>query len=319
MARFLKRLGIYSLVVFILIFLLSADWDKKIYKRSFMTSIEDKHNRLRSISGPRLIFVGGSSTAFGINSEEVQKELGIPVVNMAIIAGLGLDFILKEVESEMRAGDIVVLSPEYYMNNEGNYELKVFTEKCWPEAGKYFKQDYIKNYTSVRVKQIKENFRFLLDSIVKKRPFVLDYNTMYDFKSSFNEYGDVVAHLNNNIAPPHVLKDKGYTKLNYFYYDDGIKRLNKFYEAAQAKGVRAYFTYHPYAASQYNLSSDTYARYHQDLLKDMKIPVIGKPDDFIYDDSLFFDTVLHLNKEAREMRTKKLIGMLKEQGIPGKL
>src|SRR5258708_4717199 len=131
MRRFLVKLLLFTGFVSLLIFILSIDIDKKSCQTSFMAAMIDKHNRLNSIKGPRLIFVGGSSTAFGMNSEGIQKKMKMPVINMAIIAGLGLDFILNETAAEMREGDIVVLSPEYYLDVEGSYELKVFTAKCF--------------------------------------------------------------------------------------------------------------------------------------------------------------------------------------------
>src|SRR5688572_20655592 len=204
MKKFLLRLGIFSAIVFLLIFSLSIQWDRKDYKNHYMSSIEDKHKRVRQFSGPRLMFVGGSSTAFGLNCKRIESELKIPTENMAIIASLGLDFMLNEVEAEMREGDIVVLAPEYYLSVEGVYEVKKFTAQCWPEAANYFKQDYGKNLTTVRFKQIKDNLRFLVDSVIKKNkaswPPVIDYTTMYNYRNTFDEHGDVVAHF--NLQPP---------------------------------------------------------------------------------------------------------------------
>jgi len=55
-------------------------------------------------------------------------------------------------------------------------------------------------------------------------------------------------------------------------------------------------------------------RHFDDQLKDeLKIPIISTLEDFIYPDSLFFDTVYHLNKEGREMRKDKTIKILKEK------
>ena len=43
---------------------------------------------------------------------------------------------------------------------------------------------------------------------------------------------------------------------------------------------------------------------HQDI---KNIPFINKPEDYIFDDNLFYDTVYHLNREGRELRTKSFI------------
>jgi hypothetical protein len=49
-----------------------------------------------------------------------------------------------------------------------------------------------------------------------------------------------------------------------------------------------------------------------DLSNNLKIEILNKPSDFVLPDSLFFDTVYHLNKKGREIRTKKLIEIIKK-------
>ena len=65
---------------------------------NYLASSIDKHYRLDSLGSPRLILVGGSNLAFGVDSKYMEQRLGMPVVNMATHAGLGMDFILSEVE-----------------------------------------------------------------------------------------------------------------------------------------------------------------------------------------------------------------------------
>src|SRR5437868_6275225 len=43
----------------------------------------------------------------------MEKELGRSVVNMGVAAGLGAEFMLADIEPELRSGDILVLSLEY--------------------------------------------------------------------------------------------------------------------------------------------------------------------------------------------------------------
>ncbi|MEJ0104619.1 MAG: hypothetical protein WDO19_19550 [Bacteroidota bacterium] len=305
MTKFLIRIILFGLIVFSIIFLLAMDLGKNDYKSTYMAAMIDKHNRLSGLKSPRLIFVGGSSTAFGVNSEEMENELGVSVTNMALIAGLGLDFILNETAAVMKSGDTIILAPEYYLDVEGNYELKVYTAKCFPEAKNYFNQDYLKNVTTVKFKEIKDNLKIISNQLFPKKLAVSDYHTIYNNRNSFNAYGDMVGHFSYGLPPS--LNDKG--KFAYRYYD-GIDNLNRFYETAQQKGVKVFYVYHAYAESQYRQVADVIEKYSSDLQNDMKIPILGQPTDFVYPDSLFFDTVLHLNKKGRELRTKKLLQLL---------
>ena len=50
-----------------------------------------------------------------MDSKLVESELKMPVVNLGLHAGLGLEFILNEISSQMKSGDEVVISLEYYL------------------------------------------------------------------------------------------------------------------------------------------------------------------------------------------------------------
>src|SRR5258708_4132609 len=97
MKRFFLKAGILSFaiiltVVIIILFLLPALRDPNDY----LGASAEKEKRENSISRPKIILVGGSNLAFGINSEIIEKEFKMPVVNMGLHAGLGLEFTLNE-------------------------------------------------------------------------------------------------------------------------------------------------------------------------------------------------------------------------------
>ena len=73
----------------------------------------EKYNRLATILSPKLVLVGGSATAFGIDSSRLEKSLGMPVVNMSLHAAVGLKFMLYDVVERIANGDIVIVMPEY--------------------------------------------------------------------------------------------------------------------------------------------------------------------------------------------------------------
>ncbi|MGE3309983.1 MAG: hypothetical protein AB7O66_08435 [Limisphaerales bacterium] len=81
--------------------------------RNYLAEAVPKHRLLESTQSPKVVLVGGSSMAFGIRSDRLEAALGRPVVNMGLASGLGLEFMLAEVEPRMRAGDTVILGFEY--------------------------------------------------------------------------------------------------------------------------------------------------------------------------------------------------------------
>ena len=69
-----------------------------------------------SIASPRIIFLGGSSTLFGIDASQVEKASGVPAMNMGLHAEMRLERVLLIGEQVVRRGDVVVLllEPIFY-------------------------------------------------------------------------------------------------------------------------------------------------------------------------------------------------------------
>ncbi len=86
-----------------------VQWIKSIYENK----VERAERASSTQTSRRLLIVGGSGTHFGVNALQIEQELGIPVFNMGLHAGLGLNAILATVSGEIRSGDIVLLIPEY--------------------------------------------------------------------------------------------------------------------------------------------------------------------------------------------------------------
>jgi hypothetical protein len=81
--------------------------------------IERKQRAAQSITAPKLVLLGGSSTLFGIKASVLEAELGTPVINGGLHAGLGMDFILREGKKMLKPGDTVILFPEYELLSFG--------------------------------------------------------------------------------------------------------------------------------------------------------------------------------------------------------
>lgn len=264
-----------------------------------------KHKRIDSIKRPKLIIAGGSNIAFGINSERIEKALDIPTVNLGLHAGLGPSFILKEAEKSVSSGDVLFLSLEYFFDN-GNrkYALQNLAVKFYPPAAEYITENtYFNSIMSwdITKSNIQNDIRCFLNPGFRKSLVDSVYS-----KNSFNEYGDVVSHLNKKGVANISVKDP----LRYKYWDT-IEEINALYDAIKAKGVEAYYFFPAYAKSEYERNTDVIKQLRDDIYRDLKMPIACEPVDFVYSDSLFFDTIYHIGKEGREKRTTKMIELVK--------
>ena len=59
------------------------------YLGNYQASLIDKVQRLESIHEPKIVLIGDSNLAFGIDSEKIEEAFDMPVVNMGLHGGLG--------------------------------------------------------------------------------------------------------------------------------------------------------------------------------------------------------------------------------------
>lgn len=72
-----------------------------------------KHAQAQKSQSPRLILVGGSNLAYGIEQETLEKASGRDVVNMGLSVSFGLPYLLREGAHYATSGDVIVLAPEW--------------------------------------------------------------------------------------------------------------------------------------------------------------------------------------------------------------
>jgi len=88
--------------------------------------------------------------------------------------------------------------------------------------------------------------------------------------------------------------------------------LNKFYQYANSKNINVFYIYPNYPLSEFKKNGIVIAKHENDLSENLKFGILNSPNDFVFEDNLFFDTVYHLNKKGRDIRTKKLVELIKK-------
>ncbi len=87
----------------------------------------------------KIIFIGGSNIRFGVDAPRMTRDLGVPVINYGLHAGLGADVIAGRALECVSPGDIVVYSPElshFHRNasNDRNDDLRLEFLTAHPNA-----------------------------------------------------------------------------------------------------------------------------------------------------------------------------------------
>lgn len=296
MRRLSKRLSLIGALIMITYLALLAAPTKPYF---IYNSVADKHARLRSLGSPKLVFVGGSSLALGLDSELIERRTGIPVVNMAVNGGFGLRYMLDEVEGSLGPGDIVVLAPEYdhwYGNLLDGGLNMLWALRAEPRT--LTSLSSANQYVNL-IKHTPEFMQGKFLELLPGRP-----NPVYN-REGFNRYGDFVNHLG---LPPHTPLNGMDRIADEPFNPETATTLRQFVSRAGQRGASVLYTFPPLADSQFELA-DNRASIDQVVAHLSEVPgimVIGQPVDFVFPDELFFDTIYHLNAEGRARRSEVL-------------
>ena len=282
-------------------------------KNAYLATFIDKMHLLDSVPSPRLILMSGSSVAFGVDSDLLTNELEIPVVNAALHFQLGSHFLMEQLKNTVRTGDIVLISMEYVMTSQGIKEDQLTVSDFYPLAKNWVhfqsKNEEVVAYSTHRL----SDFKLLMGEFwsgTRRKPISIDDTTSVFFRKCFAKNGDLLGHLNNpspGFNNPEIS--------NEIVYDKQIKDFNNFYNFAIKKGVTVLFTFPTYAESGFEKNMSVVKKLEKQLRDNLKIPIIGSPENSVMDDVFFFDSVYHPNAQGRKIFTSRLIQLLEQEGI----
>ena len=303
MRRFTKELGVFVAIqlavgAFILSHVRTDD-------SHYLASTRDKHALLESAPSPRIIFVGGSSMAMGLNCAVIKQRLpDYNPVNMGLHLTLGLEFMLAEIEDDLKAGDVVVLSPEYnlFLADQGNYILLQVAE-LRPASLAYVKWS---KATDLGLNYLGRLVRRGVKGIQSRADFSNDPPYL---RTGFNEYGDMTMHW--NMSPPKLVRmGLEFNDSSPRYMELMIERLNEFHSYCRKRGVRVFLVYPPFADRHFHEQRGVVDKVQAALDKSLTIPILNRPADSVQKIDRFFDTSYHLFGDGIGVRTKEMADLL---------
>lgn len=288
---------------------------------NYLAAVLEKDRIIRNTPSPKIILVGGSNLAFGIDSRMMQDSLGLRVVNMGLYAKLGLKYMLAQVRPYIKRGDVVVVVPEYdqFYGDFAEGDNTLNTALLYAPADRI--RDFMRSYSFAdvvlrpRAENVRRSFLRLAAAAVGRESefFPKDTNPVYN-RNSFNEYGDVVSHLGRAGRNPDSIFVKPLPPMKEFS-EATLGYLNGIADEAKAKNGHAYFMFPSYIASSYSINVAAIDSLRRKLAGGMKMPIVGTPADFTFPGSYFFDTRFHLNATGRERRTLRMIEVLRRSGL----
>ncbi len=271
----------------------------------FLLATIDKENLLHRTPSPKIIVIGGSNTIFNIDSKLISDSIGLPVVNMGLHAGLGLEFMLNEIRPYIKSGDVVIIMPEYaQFFGDLFYGGRILTRLVTldPHAFQYVRTwgQYLALIKGAGL-EARSKIVYLLGRSAEEET----YN-----RTAFNTYGDLRSE---------VIGNQSLVKLQVENYEirplreinsECIRELNKFFTQTQRSEVQVYLAYSAIPLEQYLSNFDRIYALIEYLKQNLKIPLLFSPDKVLVPASEFFDTYYHLNSIGRQRYTEILIKYL---------
>lgn len=311
MKRFVTKtltiLFLFTVVNLVLFLLIPMD------KNAYVCEYNHKVELMETTQQPRIVFIGGSNTAFGINSKAIADSLQCNVVNFGFHAGLGVVFPIENCLQYIKKGDVVVMQLEYgNFFDGGNGEPETYPVFIKSTNWRYVHQlnviQWYKVLSGVPRENIKGIVRLLRYPLMKSFDTPTNGASFKYLKSGFNEYGDEVSHLNYPSKKIHTSGEREKRTVNKEFMKWFYDMITK-YEQAGASiilippvCVKSYFK----VSYNDNISKELTAIHH---------PYIVPPLSMTLDDSCSFDTGWHMNSDGVSQNTANIIKVLKGKKV----
>lgn len=315
------------------------------YDETFLGELQAKRDLLAAPSDrPRIILLGGSGVAFGVDSSLIEESLpDYRVVNYGLYAALGTRVMLDLSAEDLREGDIVIVMPEQQRQTLSDY---LGADVMWQAADGHYDA-----LLALHTRDVGEMLAaypvFAMSKLrywLKGKP---ETEGIYR-RSSFNEDGDIVSDL----CAANVMAG-GYDPTTMIEWDRDLltdefcDALNAYTKEAVRRGVEVWYHYAPMNAAamvipedegtamagsmentdihaaettgteddageetRSRMSSviDAYAASLQDRID---APLAGDPKDCVMESGWFYDTNYHLNSSGKVVYTRQLIRDIK--------
>jgi hypothetical protein len=327
-ARYLRLLLIFLLLqgcVLAVLTVLNTSFDD-----TYLAAVADKSNLLESAPSPRVVLVGDSSLAFGMDSSLLRSGLGgkYNPVNMGLHGGLGLSFELKQALAGVRSGDVVVLSPAYETVFADTTELPTVWSalRVQPGAWSYLtsRQRFsllerlvpdneplilshdmsVIIYNKVRAETTDKLRAALHRAVGRGGPVAGADATSPYARAGFNEYGDQTRAWE---AQSLYTTPVGKWELNQEALAKSIATLRDFIAQCGSKNVTVVYWYPPIPKDWYQQVQDVVDQIASALESQLPITFINDAVDGVRPPSDFFDNIHHLRGPAVKERTNELV------------
>lgn len=271
------------------------------YKKEYVAATISKLNKLKSAKGKKIVIIGGSNASFGIDTELMEQQLGLPVVNMALHGGIPVKYVVEQAKPYLNNGDVLIFSKEY----EG------LRDKDWNTLdGTEISKVATYDLSQIRVLlSDRKMFETTVPNIFNAIKKYIDLHPIQGRKE-INTVYDSRAFKEDNLMPEFI---KGKYKLEV--KEHALKEING--NSPILKGLREYKDYFDKKEVTFYLTPPVIIKgyFEEDKIlpfwdffsEKTGVPMLNSNKKYSLDKKYFFNSHYHTNYEGRKMRTEMLI------------
>ena len=305
--RFLRNILAFCLLVISILALFVVFFFHTVtpqYTEIYTAAMIDKAARLYRTEGSRIVLIGNSNLAFGIDSSLIEEAFGMPVVNMGMHGGFGNPFDEQVCRLSVHEGDIYVIAHHTYADDDTiqNPELVWMTiedhRELWPLIRK---QDYSNMARAFPRYAFKATVRWLRQTITG-REVKVDGAEGFFARDAFNEYGDD-AYPRYEVLYEFDETSVEAPKIN----DTCIERMNELNAWLNEHGAMMVVAGYPIGSGEFTPPAEVYEAFEEELRSALDCRVISHFTDYFFPYDMFYDSNLHLTTDGARLRTLQLI------------
>ena len=272
---------------------------------TYYGELREMYEKLVTTEGKKIVVIGTSSVAFGIDSALLTEELNhcgleYTVCNFGLYGTLGTKVMLDLSRAHIGEGDIVILSPEldsqvmslYFSGSETWYAIENDTDMFLsiPDIG-----SLMGSYPG-----------YVAEKVSYYRSEKPTGSGVYA-RSSFDDNCDLrYADRLCNIMPGGSDTNNPIEFSTELLDGDYLDYLNDYCREITGRGARMWYAFPPMNESAVVSDTEEIERFSELLMDSIDFEMLGDPYSSIYEKEWFYDSNYHLNQAGMVCRTLQL-------------
>lgn len=276
-----------------------------LYGESYYAELAPLTERLYQTEGKKLVLVGGSNVAFGVDVELLEEILAdkgfdYTVCPYGLYAAVGCSAMLSLSEDALGEGDLVVLAVEPTDETMSSYFGAGAFLKCAEDAPWLLtklnadqRRAVLGNYVSY----LQERLRIVRSGALPEAEGVYS-------RAAFGENGNLDYVREGNIMALGFDTSEPVDLRSVSIEEAFAGQVNDYCRSAAKKGAQVFLSFSPVDRSALtNESEEALLAFFDRCREAFACPIISDPGRYVLDSAWFYDSNFHLNSAGARLRT----------------